>query len=491
MSHEEATNEADKWASRLMGDRSLGQQPQIFNSKMLGLVTKFQLEVRNQLDSQFYDTIQEAKVSNEEIQNKLLRNAKTSAKIASTFTQLAVAQHLFGSAFEKVVGYNPAFDVVEALIKVFGFDDEEDSEDTVLDNIEQGFLNLFEDLPYASVITGGGRIPISSALPIKELVTGEDEYGEKSRLETLKEIAPYYLLPTGYGQIKKTYEGLSMFDDDLPISGSYTKSGNLRFPIADTTENKVKAGLFGQWANENAREFFDRGVDALEEKEIKEFIDVDIPIKDYWDYREGLKGKKKLEEKFDYIDSLDLPIKKKNILINNIVDRKEDVDMENYSQFPSYEEFDFYSKNPEKYSFLQENNISYNDYKASKESKKAYTWAYNNPEKYTVSKAISNDFMSYWNTVQEIYDIRADKDSKGNTINGTGKAKKINYINNLDMEYGEKIVLFKMLFVKDDTYNYEVIDYLNSREDITYEEQETILKQLGFTVTADGNIYWD
>ena len=48
-----------------------------------------------------------------------------------------------------------------------------------------------------------------------------------------------------------------------------------------------------------------------------------------------------------------------------------------------------------------------------------------------------------------------------------------------------------MLFVKDDTYNYEGIDYLNSREDITYEEQETILKQLGFTVTADGNIYWD
>jgi hypothetical protein len=491
MSHEEATNEADKWASRLMGDRSLGQQPQHFNSKFVSLFTKFQLEVRNQLDSQFYDTIQEAKLSNEEIQNNLLRNAKTSAKIASTFTQLAIAQHLFGTAFEKVVGYNPAFDVIEALIQVFGFDDEEDSEDTVLDNIEQGFLTLFEDLPYASLITNGGRIPMSTALPIEELVYGKDQYGEKSRIQTISEIAPLFLLPTGYGQIKKTYQGLSMFDDDLPISGSYTESGNLRFPIEDTTENKIKAGLFGQWANENARTYFDKELAPLKEKQIKEFIDVDMPINDYWDYREGLKGKKKLEDKFDYIDSLDLPVKKKNILINNIVDRKEDVDMENYSQFPSYEEFDFYSKNPEKYSFLQENNISYNDYKASKESKKAYTWAYNNPEKYTVSKAISNDFMSYWNTVQEIYDIRADKDSKGNTINGTGKAKKINYINNLDMEYGEKIVLFKMLFVKDDTYNYEIIDYLNSREDITYEEQETILKQLGFTVTADGNIYWD
>ena len=68
MDEQKATFEADKWVSRLMGDRSLGQQPQLYNSKALGLVTKFQLEVRNQLDAQFYDTIQETKVSNEEIE---------------------------------------------------------------------------------------------------------------------------------------------------------------------------------------------------------------------------------------------------------------------------------------------------------------------------------------------------------------------------------------------------------------------------------------
>ena len=491
MSHEEAVNEADKWASRTMGDRSLGQQPQLFNSKAAGLITKFQLEVRNLLDSQFYDTIQESKASNEEVQNKLLRNAKTSAKMASTFTQLAVAQHLFGTAFEKVVGYNPAFDVVETLIKVFGFDDEEDSEDTVLDNIEQGFLNLLEDLPYASVITGGGRIPISSALPIKEFVYGEDEYGEKPRGEILAEALPYYLLPTGYGQIKKTVQGLSMFDDDLPISGSYTESGSLRFPIEDTTENKIKAGLFGQWANENARTYFNNDIAPLKEKQIKEFIDVDMPINDYWEYREGLKEQKKLEDKFDYIDSLDLPVKKKNILINNIVNRKEDVDMENYGDFSSYEEFDFYSKYPEKYNFLQENNISYKDYTASEESRDAYNWAFNNPEKYTLSKAISKDVVAYRSITKGLYEIRADKDKNGKAIVGTAKEKKIKYINSLDIDYGERLVLFKSEYNSDDTYNNEIINYLNSREDITYEEQETILKQLGFTVTADGNIYWD
>jgi hypothetical protein len=80
MDSQKAHFETDKWVSRMMGDRSLGQMPQLYNSKMLGLFTKFQLEVRNQLDSQFYDTVQETKVSNEHIENELARNAKTAAK---------------------------------------------------------------------------------------------------------------------------------------------------------------------------------------------------------------------------------------------------------------------------------------------------------------------------------------------------------------------------------------------------------------------------
>jgi hypothetical protein len=154
-------------------------------------------------------------------------------------------------------------------------------------------------------------------------------------------------------------------------------------------------------------------------------------------------------------------------------------------------EFDFYNSYPEKYEFLQKNNVSYKEYSKDEDTREAYNWAFNNQEKYTVSKVISDDLVAYKKLTQEIYKFRADKDSNGKTINGTAKAKKINYINNLDMEYGKKLVLFKSLFDKDDTYNYEIIDYLNSREDITYEETETILKQLGFTVAANGNIYWD
>ena len=497
MDSQKAHYETDKWVSRMMGDRSLGQQPQLYNSKMLGIFTKFQLEVRNQLDAQFYDTIQEAKVSNEEIQNGLARNAKTAAKVTSAFVQLAVVQHLFGKAFESVAGYNPAFDIIGAILKAVGFDDDEESEDTVLDNLEQGFLELLGDLPYTSTFTGG-RIPISSALPVEQFVTGKDDYGnEKSRWETIKEAAPYYVLPTGYGQIKKTYQGLSMFDDDLPIAGSYTDSGNLRFPVEDTLQNRVQAGIFGQWASDNARDYFDNERNPLKEKQIEELVDLDLPIADYWEYREGLAKQETLEDKFDYIAGLDVSVEQKNIMINNVVDRKEKVDMSNYDDFSGYEEFDFYAKNTDKYNFLQDNGVSYSEYISSEDAKKeydnAYSWYKNNPEKVTVSKAITDNVIEYRRYTSELNGIRADKDADGDSITGSAKEKKIAYIDGLDLDYGQKIILFRSYYdSKEDkeTYNADIVDYLNSRDDISYDEMVTILEELDMKVYPDGTVEW-
>ena len=457
MDEQAAHFETDKWVSRLLGDRSIGQQPQLFNSKTLGVFTKFQLEVRNQLDSQFYDTIQEAKVSAEDIENGLARNAKIAAKVTSTFAQLAVAQHLYGKAFESVAGYNPAFDIISTLSTVFGFDDEEDSEDTVLDNIEQGFLALLEDLPYTSTFTGG-RIPISSALPVKEVITGVDEYGnEKSRLKTLGEAAPYYVLPGGYGQIKKTAAGLGMFSDEHPVTGSYTDGGNLRFPVEDTPANRAQAAIFGQYASENAREYFDNDWAPLNEKQIQEFVDVDVPIREYREIREGLTGLSKLEEKLDYIAGLDLPIDKKNILANNATTRKEPIDLTNYEDFSSLEEFDFANKQPEKYAF---------------------------------AKSVGG-YAAYQTYSDELYDIKADKDAAGKSISGSRKEKVIQYINNLDADYYTKIILLKSEYPSEDAYNAEIIEYLNGRGDLTYEDRVSVLTELGFRVTADGQIYAD
>ncbi len=456
MDEQKAIVETDKWVSRLMGDRSLGQLPQLYNSKMLGLFTKFQLEVRNQLDSMFYDTIQEAKLSTKEIDNKLQRNAQTAARVTSTFFQLAVSQHVFGQIFESVAGYNPAFDIIEVIAQAFGLDDDDDSEDTPLDNIEQAFLGLLEDLPYTSTFTGG-RIPISSGLPIEEFITGKDQYGnEKSRLETIHDSLPYYVFPTGYGQFKKSYNGLKMFDEDNIITGSYTDSGNLRFPVEDTFVNRVQAGIFGQYANENAREYFDKNFAPLEPKQTEELSKSNMSIQDYRKYREDIKHLKTNEEKFDYIANMDISDEQKNYLINNLVNRDEYIDISNYNDFGSYEEFEFHRTNP---------------------------------EKWTLAKSVGG-YNAYSDFIENFSNIKANKDKYGNSISGSKKNKIINYINTLDADYGEKIILFKSVYNADDTYNYEIVDYLNSRDDISYDEMVVILKELGFNVDSEGNVSW-
>jgi hypothetical protein len=146
---------------------------------------------------------------------------------------------------------------------------------------------------------------------------------------------------------------------------------------------------------------------------------------------------------------------------------------------------------PEKFEFIKSNGITLEDYsKFDEDSKDAYSWAYNNPEKFTMSKVIASDVVEYRKYASDLYDIRADKNAKGDSISGSAKAKKVDYINNLDLDYGQKIILFKSLYESDDTYNYEIVDYLNSRSDISYEEEMAILKELGFTVKADGTVTW-
>jgi hypothetical protein len=526
MEYGQALYEADKWVSRLMGDRSLGQQPHLYNSKMLGLITKFQLEVRNQLDSQFYDTIKEAEVSTETIENAKKRNAVKAAKIASTFATLAVGQHIFGQVFESIAGYNPAFDIIEAIIKAAGWDDDEDDDDTILDNLGQGLLSLAEDMPYYSILSGG-RVPIESALPLEQLIKGKDNYGnDKSRLETLAEAAPYYVLPGGYGQIKKTAAGLGMYSDEHPVAGSYTDSGNMRFPVGTDPLDVAQAAVFGQYSSANARDYFDNERKPLSPKQVDEYAAADMTIQDYWRYRDGLKEHEKLADQAEYINSLDIPTWKKNLFINNLSDRKEAIDMADFGQYGSLEEMDFAKKSPEKYKLLKDQGVTYEQFTSFDDKKKnayswaaenpekysfvrdigytiddyaratdtekdAWNWAYNNPEKYLVSRAVSDDLFVYRGYTDALNDIKADKDADGKSISGSRKDKVVDYINGLDADYGAKIILLKSEYPSEDSYNYDIIDYLNEREDITAEEMTVILTQLGFRVTSDGTITWD
>lgn len=496
MSESAAIKDADQFAENVIAGRSRGNMPTIFDSKnpLVKTLTAFQLEVSNQYGYMFKDMPQD-------MQNE------TKGKLIKGYATMFIGAYVYNALYSALTGRDSAFDpigIVEDFLKdmgLFGDDDDEEEENPV-EAIKGLGKNVTEELPFVGGMLGGGRIPISSALPYGEGVTemfteslSDIESGDYKNL-TKEWLNPLYYMamPLGGGQLRKTVQGLSMFDDDLPIAGSYTDSGNLRFPVEDTFGNKAKAALFGQYASKNAREYFDRGEAPLKEKQIEELKDLDLPIADYWDYRDGLKKQKTMADKFDYVAGLDVSTEQKNIMVNNIANRKEKIDMSNYDEFSDFEEFDFYLKNKDKYNFLKDNGVSYADYSKSDVAKEKYdsdyTWYKENPERVLVAQAVAGDVFKYRDYMRALDKITSDKNAKGQSISGSAKKKKAAYINKLDLDYGQKIILYRMCYKSDDTYNKDIVEYLDNRDDLKYNEVIEILKALNFTVKSDGTVKW-
>ena len=133
---------------------------------------------------------------------------------------------------------------------------------------------------------------------------------------------------------------------------------------------------------------------------------------------------------------------------------------------------------PERYKYFKENGITYEMYASADENgKRAYTWAADNPRKHTLSKAVTDDVVEYRSYASE--------------INKLNKEKAIEYIEGLDIDAGAKMILYKTKYKSDKTYNRQIVAYLNSRDDIDYNDMKTILEELGAKVDSKGKITWD
>ena len=60
----------------------------------------------------------------------------------------------------------------------------------------------------------------------------------------------------------------------------------------------------------------------------------------------------------------------------------------------------------------------------------------------------------------------------------------------MNMDYGKKIMLAKLYYKSDDTYNREIINYLNNDSSVSYDEMKQILKAMGMKIDDYGNITW-
>ena len=527
MSESQAIKNADDFASRIMGDRSKGATAEIFNSKTLGLLTQFQLEVNNQWSSIIHDNKMDIK-----------RGNKSGATVVFQLGQLAAMSYFFNNFMKSLTGSDVMIDPIDMFKKLLGSDDDDDDEEKTLEQrATEVFGDLINDLPFASFLTGG-RIPMAEAFTgvetaFKKLTNQKDKFGNEIKWsdvgkDTISSGA-YWLLPTGYGQIRKTTRGLSMYDKKLPVPGSYTASGNLRFDADKSTGGKVKAALFGQYSSKQAQDYINSGYKTIRKQNLPEMKGLGMNASEYRKYREALTsaGKKDIQ-KINYVDDSNYTEKQKNIMYKNILDLKEkeskivnnmslkdqnkylttksqansinsskDIESADKKQRISNLIIDtnlddkdmayLYSKyysSEDKINMILDMNIPIKEYiKADNKEVKGSYYAKNGK---IIKNSKRNEYAKYINTLNLSVAQKAILIKMKYNSFKTYDNKIVNYINNINTSANEKKIMLKSIGFKN--FDKDVIHYINSQH-ISKAEKEKKLKGLGFTI-RNGRVYY-
>lgn len=285
MSEDMALTDADAFAAGVIADRSKGATPTLFrrSNPVTKLLTQFQLEVNNQFSYLAKDIPDELK-------------EKALGTLAAALFKFFLGAFLYNEVYEFFVGRRPALDPIGILNDTVG-----DLSGWELPNlVELGTgavtgdmpsfrtertgvygaglamgTNVAEELPFIGGLLGGGRVPISSALPDPAKLWSAAtnvEWSGKKRAETgLKEVAKpllYTLPPFGGGQLKKTVEGVGAAVQGGSYSvDSKTGKGALQYPVYNDTPGKmagalVKGTVFGKSSLKTAQEWVEDGFDS-------------------------------------------------------------------------------------------------------------------------------------------------------------------------------------------------------------------------------------
>lgn len=323
MSEAAAMEDADTFAANVMADRSKGSTPTLFNQSnpVTKLFTQFQLEVNNQLSYLFKDIPRETK-------------DKGVKALALALLKFFLGAYLYDEAYEYFIGRRPALDPIGILVDTAqDIANGESAYDVITGTLE----DTAEQLPFIGGILGGGRIPISSALPdagnLLRAATNED-WDSKKRWSTIgKELAKpatYTLLPFGGGQIKKVAQGI----DATIRGGSYTydADGNdiLQYPVynqsfGDSAKSIAESVLFGKTALPTGREWIGSGFKSFGAKETaayKELTESGTSQKDVYDTLKAIRAEKTNNGKRTAIADSSLTDNEKRILYNHIFGEK-------------------------------------------------------------------------------------------------------------------------------------------------------------------------
>lgn len=277
---ESAMQNADQFAASIMADRSKGALPTIFERKnpLTRLFTMYQVEVNNQLRYLVKDLPDSAK-------------EKGLGMLIAGLLKYTIGAYLFNDLYELLVGRRPALDFLgianEAIGDATGYQlpNTVEAAEAVLSGEKVDFTtekkgvsdaaagvaeNVAESLPFIGGLLGGGRVPISSALPDIATVSSNalgmmsGEKDSESAWQAIgKELAKpaYYLLPPmGGGQIKKAIEGITTVAQGGQYGTDSSGRRRLKFAVDDPTLGTyAQAAIFGPYSLPTAQEYVNSG----------------------------------------------------------------------------------------------------------------------------------------------------------------------------------------------------------------------------------------
>lgn len=294
MSDYSALKEADAWIPAIMADRSKGATPTMFNEKnpLSKLLTMFQLEQYNQFLHLFKDLPRE-------------KRRKTAWTMFINCLLSTISAYILNDLLEHILGRRPGLDplgmINEALGATTGFEvpnvfeaisgkdrDWKDEKKPFSEAGKEIFLDAMEQVPFVGGLIGGGRLPISAALPdfnalwnAVSMATDDPETEEtegwtadRKRNTIIKELldpAAYLLPPVGGGQAKKILETAAA----IYGHGSYNSSGNLQYPVFRGDWNTWTGGfIFGKSSLDTGVEWVDSGFKGLNEKYTAAYLEM-------------------------------------------------------------------------------------------------------------------------------------------------------------------------------------------------------------------------
>ena len=265
MDYDTAMARADAFAARLMADRSKGSVPSAFRAQnpVLRALTAFQLEVNNQLSYMGKDLPREL-------------GDEGKARIAMALGEIFVCGWLFNQGYHALTGRESAFEPITLLQEIFEIVRDDDKEKDALDKaLSVGGVTLewmAENTPVIGSFFGGGRVPISSALPdvdklgsaLQALRDGNGKKAAQDLYAGVKNPLFYLVPPAGGGAMKKAAEGAALIHNG-GVYG-YNDKGERQLKFAHDSSDpwsNVQAILFGQYATPEAEAYVDGGFKSL------------------------------------------------------------------------------------------------------------------------------------------------------------------------------------------------------------------------------------